>query len=240
MPQDDGLLDADTLLEELGSLQDRRDEAIEVNADILRDAARQVEDIYSEVDDQLAESDFTMVEQSVASAIGIINAAADDGQLDELCRLAAIRLPGDKEPELAEVPDLSAFHRIIEPKLPQPSGTERGLPGDDEDEFIRELRDHCTTCAHRIRALLHHFVQEMWPTALGYATAGNVDALKAMLEAFEALAKDLREAYELWMFWLNELYTDNPAHLGTVGEVAHASMTWLMSQQHGAAPTSTD
>lgn len=83
------------------------------------------------------------------------------------------------------------------------------------------------------------FVQDLWPTALGYASGGNVNALKAILGACEALAADLREAHELWMFWLNELYTDNPAHLGTVGEVAHASMTWLMNQHHGAAPPST-
>jgi hypothetical protein len=114
-----------------------------------------------------------MVEQSVTRAIGIINAAADDAQLDELCRLAAIRLPGDKAPELAEVPHLSEFHRISEPELPQPCGTEPRPSEDDEDEFIDALHDRCDTCAHRIRALRDHFVQDLWPTALGYAGGGT-------------------------------------------------------------------
>ncbi|MBB5152891.1 hypothetical protein [Saccharopolyspora phatthalungensis] len=235
MPEADVLLDADALLEELESLRERRDEAIEANADFLYDPARQVQDISSEVDDRLAESDFTMVEQSVRQAIDIINDAGDDAQLDELCRLAAIRLPGDTEPELVEEPDLSAFHRIIEPELPKPSGTEPRPSGDDEDVFIDELRNRRDTCAHRIRALLDHFVWDLWPKALEYAGEGNVNALKAMLEACEALAADLREAYELWILWLNELYTDYPSHLGTVGEVTHAWVTWLVNHHRPPA-----
>ncbi|MDA3649324.1 hypothetical protein LZ318_39665 [Saccharopolyspora indica] len=229
MPEAEILLDADTLLEGLQALRERRDESIETNIDILRDPARRIQEIRFEIDDQLAESEFTMVEQSVTHAIGLINTAVDDAQLDELCRLASIHLPGDPEPNPFEAPDPNAFLRTVGPELPK-FGEIAPRASYDEDAFIDALKAHRDVCAQRIRDLLEQFSSDLWPTALEYAGVGSASVLAATLEACQKLADDLREAYELWILWLNELYTDNPSHLGTVGEVTHDAMNLFIKR----------
>ncbi|MGH4012816.1 MAG: hypothetical protein ACRDSL_02525 [Pseudonocardiaceae bacterium] len=217
MPDVDKLLDADSLIEELEELHERRDVAIEVRVDELNEVALSVDEIAFELDNQLAEYDYVMVNQSIDIAIDAIE-HTDDGQLEELVRLASVEIPGDTGGPVGTQDQLPPLPHMRVAELPSAEGVDWERERDAVD-YAEAVRHRVAVCADRIRYLLDYFSEELWTHIVAAAKRADSENALAALTECGTVANELRDAHGLWMLWLNELYLDDPANLGYVGEV---------------------
>lgn len=233
MPDIEQLIDANSLLKELDALRERRDEAIEVLTEQLNNIGYCVTEGGSELDDKLAERDYSSVLQLIDEVTKSIETgirAADGGDLTELAQLASIQFPNDAGSTTEELAGSAAQPSIKTIELPSPDTVDREQEV-GRDDIVEVLSSRVTTCADRMRYLVHYFSEQLWPYVVGAAKDGEFETALAATAECEEISKELRDCFELWQLWLSELYNESPSHLGPMGDWVASMGSWLTEQR---------
>ena len=226
MPDAEDLIDSDQLIRALDVLRERRDDAIAVLEEELDEVRYVMVETASELDDQLAEFRFDLVEQNIDTAISTIQ-HIDEEKLEELARLNSIRI------------DEEASSGSDNPDTRAPVLDKRELPNPDpekwdqlkaQDDFVDIVQRNVDTCSNQIHRILDYFTYDLWPFTVGEAQVGSTRGVDAALAVFRDVAGALRDAFDLWMLWLNELYQYNSSYLGEGGDSVDARISWLSTQ----------
>lgn len=180
----------------------------------------QIVELGGDIDVQLADYDYTAVQQTIESFAALISGHEVDGvdELADLCARTAATDPQSPAP-IAEMPRLT--------KSDLPAVAELG--DNDDEDFVDSLRDRESRCARHIRRLFDH-AEKAWEEAVDAAGAGNAKAAEAAVARLRAVPDELTSAYSLWETCLVDLYNDSPSHLSAAGDMVSGMAGWLGRQ----------
>ncbi len=243
---------------ELRKIIERLDTEIAVRMDEIETIGSTLLDLHGDLDDQIAEYDYTAVEQSVASLRGLVDMEEVLPAIDAVLLLTALR---DDE----SVPDLtlplSSFEidgswehpRLTQEELDrkfeaemaraeqrwEESWADHAWADPDEresqraEDLARAEREAIENRAHRagthIMKLVDYIGDTLWPDLVEAVEAGDRERAVQALAAACAGARDAEPAYKLYEINLSAQYESSPMSLGAMGEFLSDFETWLRS-----------
>ncbi|MGW7574988.1 hypothetical protein [Streptomyces sp. NPDC054765] len=245
---------------ELRKIIERLDTEIAARMDEIETIGSTLLDLHGDLDDQIAEYDYTAVEQSVASLRGLVDMEEVLPAIDAVLLLTALR---DDE----SVPDLtlplSSFEnddswehpRLTQEDLDRKFEAEMARaeqlweeswaahtwadPDERESQRAEDLaraeREAIENRAHRagthIMELVDYIGDTLWPELVEAVEAGDRGRAVQALAAACAGARDAEPAYKLYEINLSAQYESSPMSLGAMGEFLSDFETWLRSPQ---------
>jgi hypothetical protein len=242
----------------LRQIVERLDTEIATRMDEIETIGGAVLDLHGDLDNQIAEYDYSAVEQSVASLRGMVDMETVLPAIDTVLLLTALR---DDEP----VPDLTLPPSAFEdgdsgehPRLTQEDldrdfkadlaradqrweeiwGDEAWADSDERDSRRAEhraeaeleaIKDRARRAAAHIEELVDHIGDELWPELVEAVQAGDRGRAVRALAAASAAAQETEPAYKLYEVNLSAQYESAPMSLGAMGEYLSDFETWLRS-----------
>ncbi|GAA4701378.1 hypothetical protein [Phytohabitans rumicis] len=205
---------------------EERAQLIEAIQDNLNGVYGQIADLGSEVDDYLAEYRYDEVKQSIESLSELIASNSVD-EVSELADLCADAGDAGRAAEAHPVTDKLQIPRLLAGDLPpvaEPTGDE------DYDEVVDSLRNREGRCNDHIRKLFG-CAERLWEGATDAARLGQARQANDAVRLLRQLPAELSTAYSLWERCLVDLYNENPAHLGEMGDMVRGFEVWLTGRQ---------
>ncbi|MEU6535782.1 hypothetical protein [Streptomyces sp. NPDC047000] len=234
---------------------ERLDTEIATRMDEIETIGGALLDVHGDLDHQIAEYDYTAVEQSAASVRGLVDVEEVLPAIDTVLLLTALR-DDEALPDLTLT--LSSFQDDDDswdhPRLSQQDldrtfeaamaradqGWEDGEWSDQAEQESRhaEYRAHAELEAIKDRAhragthlmeLVDHIGDTLWPELIEAVEDGNRDRAVHALAAACAAARETEPAYKLYEVNLSAQYEASPMSLGAMGESLSGLEAWVMS-----------
>ncbi|WP_405360798.1 hypothetical protein OG535_20975 [Kitasatospora sp. NBC_00085] len=222
----------------------------DAHLDELRGIGSAILHLHFDLDNQIAEHDYSAVEQAVGTLGGLVDVAEILPKIDAFLLLTSL-LEGTPTPDLTvpiglfKAGETSVFEhpRLTQEDLDRQFQNEMADWSDPDEQDDRWAEDHETAeheairnRAHRagrhLMELFDHIGDNLWPELIESVETGRRDDAVRALAAVAAAARDARPAYKLYEVNLSAQYTANPSSLGAMGEYLSDFETWLMSQRH--------
>ncbi|KOV24897.1 hypothetical protein ADK60_23230 [Streptomyces sp. XY431] len=234
---------------ELRRTVERVETEIADHLDELRSIGSAILDLHFDLDNQIAEHDYSAVEQAVGTLGGLVDGAEILPKIDAVLLLTAL-LEGEPTPDLT-VP-IELFRAGETPTFEHPRLTQEDLdrqfqkemadwsePDEQDDRWAEDhwsakqeaIRNRAHKAGLHLMELFDHIGDNLWPELIESVETGRRDDAVRALAAAAAAARDARPAYKLYEVNLSIQYEADPSSLGAMGEFLSGFETWLFSQK---------
>ncbi|MEU9127456.1 hypothetical protein AB0D08_04940 [Kitasatospora sp. NPDC048540] len=199
---------------ELRQTLERIEAEVDAHLDDLRGIGSAILDLHFDLDNQIAEHDYSAVEQAVGTLGGLVDVAEILPKIDAVLLLTAL-LEGTPTPDLTVPVELF----------------EAGEAEDHRSAEQEAIRNRAHKAGLHLIELFDHIGDNLWPELIESVETGRRDDAVRALAAAAAAARDARPAYKLYEVNLSIQYEADPSSLGAMGEFLSGFETWLFSQK---------
>ncbi|MFJ9519368.1 hypothetical protein ACIRPK_13980 [Kitasatospora sp. NPDC101801] len=234
---------------ELRQTVERVETEIDARLDELRGIGSAILELHFDLDNQIAEHDYSAVEQAVGALEALVDIAEILPKIDAVLLLTAL-LEATPTPdltvpiELFKAAEMRAFEhpRLTQEDLDRQFQTEMADwsdPAEQDDQWADDhwsaeqdaIRSRAHSAGVHLRELVDYIGDNLWPTLIESVEAHSRDDAIDVLAAVAAATRDARPAYKLYEVNLSAQYTMNPSSLGAMGEFIADAEAWLRSQR---------